>query len=500
MYPVVGAALQSRQLWMELLSGALGDGVGAFGVAGTALRVLAPLSSGRAVAWWALVLGAGALLFVLGDTTPFFRAAVHLPGLAWFRVPHRAYFLVDFCFAVAAGAGLDAIMRAADASVLRRRLALLVVVTTLLGVVASRQGHETAVVAAVVIATGAVATIALPARLRAAGAVAIVGAAVFQAARATPPDLAMPYDRERAAVFDTERDAYAGIEAAVGHDRFWLFSGDVPASEFMRKQATRHRVRTIDDYEPLTTRRQSEYLTYLQLGRVDAPREKDIFLGSWWIPHPSARAIPVRRRLLDLAAVRIVAVPAAVPGAQALHAFLVDSGFTRREIRGGTVVYENPAAVPRAYVVHRTATAPPVAELLRRLAEPSYDPLVSTYVEGPEPFAPDPAAPMRGEPATFVRDDDVVVEVETTAPAIGLLVLADTFYPGWTATIDGVPAPIVPANHLFRGVVVPAGTHRVRFEYAPSRVTAGAVVTAVAALMLIALVITGRTPRRRASQ
>jgi hypothetical protein len=95
MFPVVGAALQSRSLWMDLVSESLGDGVSAFGVAGTALLVLAPLSSVRAVGWWALAFGAGALLFVLGDTTPFFRAAVHLPALSWFRVPHRAYFLVD---------------------------------------------------------------------------------------------------------------------------------------------------------------------------------------------------------------------------------------------------------------------------------------------------------------------------------------------------------------------------------------------------------------------
>jgi hypothetical protein len=303
----------------------------------------------------------------------------------------------------------------------------------------------------------------------------------------------LPYDRERAAVFDTERDAYAGIEAAVGHDRFWLFSGDVPPYEFMRKQASRYRVRTIDDYEPLTTRRQSEYLTYLQLGRVDAPREKDIFLGSWWIPHPSARAIPVRRRLLDLAAVRIVAVPVAVPGAQALHAFLVDAGFTRREIRGGAVVYENPAAVPRAYVVHRTATAPPVAELLRRLAEPSYDPLVSTYVEGPEPFAPDPTAPPRGEPARFVRDDDVVVEVETSAAAIGLLVLADTFL----SRLDGDRGRRARADRSLRTISsaassFPPAPTASAFEYASSRMTAGAVASVFAALLLIGLVVTDR--------
>jgi len=57
------------------------------------------------------------------------------------------------------------------------------------------------------------------------------------------------------------------------------------------------------------------------------------------------------------------------------------------------------------------------------------------------------------------------VEVEATLSARGVLVLADTFDTGWTATVDGTPSPIFPTNYLFRGVGVRAGTHRIRFRY-----------------------------------
>jgi uncharacterized membrane protein YfhO len=44
-------------------------------------------------------------------------------------------------------------------------------------------------------------------------------------------------------------------------------------------------------------------------------------------------------------------------------------------------------------------------------------------------------------------------------------VLADTFYPGWSAAVDGAPAPIYRANLAIRAVPLARGRHQVRFEY-----------------------------------
>ena len=59
------------------------------------------------------------------------------------------------------------------------------------------------------------------------------------------------------------------------------------------------------------------------------------------------------------------------------------------------------------------------------------------------------------------------IEVVATSTSGGLLVLHDTYYPGWLAEVDGQPAAILRARVLFRGVEVPAGTHRVTFRFAP---------------------------------
>jgi hypothetical protein len=96
----------------------------------------------------------------------------------------------------------------------------------------------------------------------------------------------------------------------------------------------------------------------------------------------------------------------------------------------------------------------------------------------------------------FVTDqpDEVRLAVDTPAPA--LLVLADTHYPGWVATVDGRRAVIHPTNVLFRGVLVPAGRHDVRFRYRPLSLGLGLVLTALGAVGLGALLVVERRRRR----
>jgi Bacterial membrane protein YfhO len=106
--------------------------------------------------------------------------------------------------------------------------------------------------------------------------------------------------------------------------------------------------------------------------------------------------------------------------------------------------------------------------------------------------------PIRTGQARLESDDGTRVVVLTTSERPAALLLLDTMYPGWSATLDGVPADIHLANGAFRAVDVPAGSHRVVFSYLPDSLLAGAGVSAVGVLVLTWLALSAaRSARAR---
>ena len=65
----------------------------------------------------------------------------------------------------------------------------------------------------------------------------------------------------------------------------------------------------------------------------------------------------------------------------------------------------------------------------------------------------------------MTHEDSRHLVIEAEAPEDGFLLVADTFYPGWTAHVDGQPTPIYRANISVRGIRLPKGRHEVRLTY-----------------------------------
>ena len=100
----------------------------------------------------------------------------------------------------------------------------------------------------------------------------------------------------------------------------------------------------------------------------------------------------------------------------------------------------------------------------------------------------------------FLEDRDEEVVIQANAPEPALLVLRDTWYPGWQAAVDGARTPIYRVNGCFRGVLVPEGKHHIRFSYTPWHVYVPGIISLLVTSLLVVLAIPlmfgGRQERR----
>ncbi len=144
----------------------------------------------------------------------------------------------------------------------------------------------------------------------------------------------------------------------------------------------------------------------------------------------------------------------------------------------GLVIWENHDVLPRVKLVY-SATPASADDALSAVINPGFDPASTLYLTGG--LAPAQAGGSGSAIITSYQDDRVSINVQTDRSAY--LVLSDTSFPGWNATVDGQTTPVATADGIFRAVSVPAGTHTVEFDYRPS-IVVRSVMLALASLGL----------------
>jgi hypothetical protein len=140
-------------------------------------------------------------------------------------------------------------------------------------------------------------------------------------------------------------------------------------------------------------------------------------------------------------------------------------------------------ARPRAFVAPRWrfATLEGTLSSLRDPARTSDPALV--VLTGAGAAGGDPGATLTPCAVASYRPEKVVLECDS--PSGGHAVLADENAPGWTATVDGKPAPIVNADVLLRAVRVEPGRHRIELVYRTPFLRLGALISLAAWLGLL---------------
>jgi len=160
-----------------------------------------------------------------------------------------------------------------------------------------------------------------------------------------------------------------------------------------------------------------------------------------------------------------------------------------------TSIYRYDDVLPRAAIYHHCALVSGGKEALTKLLDPSLNIFQSVVldVRGLSPEQRIQVGEMNREASVPVHAASIKsyksqdVQIEASLDRSGILVLNDTAYPGWTASVDGHPAGWVEANYLFRGVFLSPGKHTVRFRYQPKSFNRGATISGLTAAALLTM-------------
>ncbi|GBD19143.1 hypothetical protein HRbin27_01647 [bacterium HR27] len=170
------------------------------------------------------------------------------------------------------------------------------------------------------------------------------------------------------------------------------------------------------------------------------------------------------------------------------------SAFFERRLTSptGLVLWENLSALPRVWLSDRAIVAD-IDTALERLCSDAFDPRAELYLA--ESLPPAKRGATGTATASWQGPNRLRIAVQTSAPAY--LVVAVSADPGWRATLDGQPVPLVIADGIYQALWVPAGEHTVVLTYRPPLIGWGLAFALLGLLALIPAVFLDRWPGRR---
>ncbi|HVW31951.1 MAG TPA: YfhO family protein, partial [Acidimicrobiia bacterium] len=201
-------------------------------------------------------------------------------------------------------------------------------------------------------------------------------------------------------------------------------------------------------------------------------------------------------RILDLLRITTVLVDPAstkpLPGADSL-------------VRGGTPVpgsplvrYDYQPRLPEAFIVGAARRAAQEEIAAGLSGRSPFDPAATALVDGDCRRCPGADQPGAAGTVQSVRRGDGSVDVAVTADRAGILVLSQAWFPGWQATVDGRPAPVMRVDGLVQGIPIDPGAHQIHLAYQAPGLRAGAAITGLTATGLLLYAGAARRRRRKA--
>jgi hypothetical protein len=404
-----------------------------------ALGPLRPLVAGLAA------LSAVALLLALGGHTPLYRAVLELPLVGWLRAPARYSLVLYFAAAVCSAIAFADLARGDLDREARRARAWIWAVPA----------------SSWIVALGALA-------LRDPDAGVLRGLDVSLSQLSTPMWIALgalPSTLAAAAFWAAARGHRAALPVLIA-----LALADLAA--YPLSQWWVDPPRTIADYRAGIATPPAE-----PPARVATPRSFGTFQtrdgrAHWW----SSTTFAVHDARLVSGYIGLL--PAKQLDYERPHALRV-AGASVQVV--GQRFVTLPDALPRARLVTSARVS----------AQPAVD--LETLDVDATALVEEPVALEAGPPgaARIERDLPGALTISVAAPTRQLLVLSESFHPGWRAIVDGEPARALRANGDFIGVVVGAGAQRVELRFAPRSFIVGRWISLAAIAFVLGVALVG---------
>ena len=208
-----------------------------------------------------------------------------------------------------------------------------------------------------------------------------------------------------------------------------------------------YQISDVGAYSPLVM---NDYYKFMEnLGSVD---------DSIWRLEPSLDALSKDLHLLSLLNVKYIITYEEIKDKR------VELAYSDEKVN----VYRNKGSLPRAFFLSNFKVISDGQEALGFLRSKDFNPMdVVVLNEEPASFENRPDS-QHNNASVEIKDyspNKVILSINT--PSRGILVLSDTFYPGWKAFVDWEETEIMKANVVMRAVVMPEGEHLVKFVYDP---------------------------------
>jgi hypothetical protein len=153
---------------------------------------------------------------------------------------------------------------------------------------------------------------------------------------------------------------------------------------------------------------------------------------------------------------------------------------------GDGVVYLDPRALPRAFMVYHAQVANSALKALNVAKKPDFDPANQIVLEKAFDGVPLDVDPGQGERQVKIVDRGPNhLDFHVVTPVQGYLFVGEMWMPGWVAYVDGEKQPVVRANFTFRAVYLEAGVHDVHMVYRPRSWYAGLGLTLATLVILV---------------